>query len=252
MVTRRFARRRTVTIIDDGMEGAAVLTEGSFKVKTQITQSFGARRAVGKVSRPPNNGQFDPVDPLKFSRDTGVQNDGLPSVCLTGWRQSAASGFTLVEAMMAVGVLALITAACLSSLLVDQISVRKAKEEGIAMDFLTKYVENIKALPFTSVFAGQPINYLYDGTGGGPLITIPASNASISLTNNAYQTFYPDLVWLSNRNPALQVTMTQNNVAGALHDMEFNVKVDWDSPLSRGARQEVEVDFCRTAAVPLL
>ena len=27
------------------------------------------------------------------------------------------------------------------------------------MDFLTHYVENIKALPFTSVVAGSPINH---------------------------------------------------------------------------------------------
>ena len=220
-------------------------------MNTHITQSLAGWKKAGRGPRP-NNGQFEPVDPVKFNRATGVDIAGSPSVRFTGWRRSSVSGFTLVEALMAVGVLAIVTAACLSTLLVDQISVRKSKEEGIAMDFLTKYVENIKALPFTSLIRGQPINYVYDGSGGGPLIAIPSDNSWISLTNTAYQTFYPDLLWLSNRNPAMQVTLTQNSVSGTLHDMEFNIKVDWDSPLSAGARQEVEVDFCRAVDVPFL
>jgi hypothetical protein len=154
--------------------------------------------------------------------------------------------------MITVGVLAIITAACLCSLLVDQIAVRKAKEEAITMDFLTKYVENIKSLPFTSVAPGSPINYLYNGAGGGPLISIPPNTSWVSLNTTDFQTFYPDLLWLNNRNPAMQVTLTQNSEAGTPHDIEINIKVDWDSPLSSGGRQEVQVDFCRTADVPLL
>src|ERR1035438_1116968 len=57
------------------------------------------------------------------------------------------AAFTLVEAMIALGIMVLFTAACLSSIVVSQVSVRKAKEEAIAIDFLTKYTENIKALP---------------------------------------------------------------------------------------------------------
>jgi len=189
-----------------------------------------------------NGVQFCPGNPLVF----------LPTAQHRRPARRSDAAFTLVEAMMAVGVLAIVTAACLSSLLIDQISVRKAKEEGIAMDFLTKYVENIKALPFTSVSGGMPVNYIYNGSGGGPLIAIPANTNWVSLTNTAYQTFYPDLLWLNNRNPQMQVTLTPNSVSGSLHDIEVDIKVDWDSPLSAGARQQVQVDFCRTAAVPLL
>ena len=118
------------------------------------------------------------------------------------------------------------------------------------MDFLTKYAENIKALPFDSVVAGLPINNLYNGQSGAPLIVIPPSGTWVSLTlanNPVYQTyFYSDLLWLNNRRPKLMVTMTPTSVSGTLHDIQINVKFDWDPPLSKGGTQEVEVDFLRS------
>jgi hypothetical protein len=162
------------------------------------------------------------------------------------------AAFTLVEASVALGLLGICFTACLSAILTNQVCDRKAKEQALAMDFLTKYVENIKALPFTSVAPGMPINTIYNGVGGAPLITIPASNSWVAIKTTAFQTFYPDLLWVSNSNPAMLVTLTQNSVAGTLHDIEINVRVDWDSPVSKGGRQEVEVDFLRTVNVPTL
>jgi hypothetical protein len=164
----------------------------------------------------------------------------------------AAAAFTLMEAVISVGLMGIFVAASMSAIVTDQICSRKAKEQAIGMDFLTKYVENIKALPFTSVAPGLPINSIYNGVGGAPLITIPTSNSWVSLNTTSFQTFYPDLVWLNNRNPMMQVTLTQNSVAGALHDIEINVKIDWDAPLAAGGRLEVQADFLRTADVPTL
>ena len=166
--------------------------------------------------------------------------------------ERGAGAFTLVEVMMAAGLMGVFVAACLSAVVTDQVCTRKAKEEAIAMDFLTKYVENIKALPFASVVPGLPINSIYNGTGGSPLITIPTDSSWVPLTNTSFQTFYPDLLWFNNRNPKMQVVLAQNSVAGSLHDMEINVKVDWDAPLSKGGRLEVQVDFLRTLDVPTL
>ena len=120
------------------------------------------------------------------------------------------------------------------------------------MDFLTKYVENVKALPFLSVAPGLPINAIYNGSGGTPLIIIPASTNWVALDTTAFETFYPDLLWLSNRNPKMQVSLTQHSVGGIPHDTEINVKIDWDAPLAKGGRQEVQVDMLRTANVPTL
>jgi hypothetical protein len=157
-----------------------------------------------------------------------------------------------VEAVIALGILGIFVTACLSAVVTDQVCIRKAKEEAIAMDFLTKYVENMKALPFTSVAPGLPINSIYNGAGSSPLIAIPANNSWVPLSTTAFETFYPDLLWLSNRNPMMQVSLTQNSVAGTLHDIEINVKIDWDAPLNKGGRLEVEVDFLRTVDVSTL
>jgi hypothetical protein len=157
-----------------------------------------------------------------------------------------------MEAVVSLGLMGFFVAASMSAIVTNQVCSRTAKEQAIGMDFLTKYVENIKALPFASVAPGLPINTIYNGAGGAPLITIPANNSWFSITNTAFQTFYPDLLWFNNRNPKMQVTLTQNSVAGTLHDIEINAKVDWDAPLAKGGRLEVQVDFLRTVDVPTL
>ena len=167
-------------------------------------------------------------------------------------RARSAAAFTVAEVVVAIGLFGVFIVAGLSSIVLDQVSNRKAKQEAIAMNFLTKYVENIKALPFTSVAPGFPINYIYDGSGGAPLIIIPSNSTPVSLNTLAFQTFYPDLLWLTNLNPTMTVNLTQNSVAGTLHDIEINIKVDWNAPLTKGGQLEVEVDTLRTANTPNL
>ena len=177
-------------------------------------------------------------------------------------KRKTSAGFTLVEAMTAVGIMVILVAACLSAIVFDQISVRKAKEEAIVMNFLTHYVEMIKALKFTEVVPDHAINSYFNGVSPAVLITIPHDNSWVSLNTTAFQNFDPDLgTWLSNRNPAMQVTLTPhyagggvggNGPGGVLHDIEINVKVDWDAPLAKGGRLEVQTDFLRTKDVPTL
>ena len=166
------------------------------------------------------------------------------------------AAFTLAEALIASAIFGIFVAACLSAIFVNQICMRKSKEEAVAMDFLTKYVENLKSLPFDSVAVGQPISGLYDGNVHDgvtlPLIAIPANNTWVSVANTNYQQFNFDLLWIQNRNPQMQVTLTQRSVSGVVHDKEINVKLDWDSPLGKGGRLEVQVDTLRTANVPTL
>ncbi|MGP8239389.1 MAG: hypothetical protein ACLQVW_28790 [Limisphaerales bacterium] len=157
-----------------------------------------------------------------------------------------------MEAMVALGLLGIFMIVCLSAIITNQVCDRKAKEQAIAMNFLTKYVENIKALPFTSVAPGLPINSIYNGAGGAPLIAIPTNSSPVALNTPAFQTFYPDLLWVSNLSPTMRVSLTQNSVAGTLHDIEVNVKVDWNADLGRGGQLEVQVDFLRTVDVPTL
>jgi hypothetical protein len=176
----------------------------------------------------------------------------LPGNCSGIAKAKVTAAFALMEAVISMGLLGLFVVASMSAIVTDQVCTRKAKEQALAIDFLTKYVENIKAMPFSSVTPGMPINSIYNGANGAPLITIPNSNSWVSLSSTNFQIFYPDLLWLYNRNPTMLVTLTQNSVAGALHDIEINVKVDWDAPLSAGGRQEAQVDFLRTVSVPTL
>jgi hypothetical protein len=202
--------------------------------------------------------QEDSKTAAKFSMpDRATAPSGLFK---RGWGQAGAgfrktrgiAAFTLAEAMVALGLLGIFFTAGLSAIVTNQVCDRKAKEYAIAMDFLTKYVENIKALPFISVAPGLPINSIYNGTDGAPLINIPASNTPVSLNTTAFQTFYPDLLWLTNLNPTMQVSLTQNSIAGTLHDTEINVRVNWNAPLGKGGQLQVQVDFLRTVDVPSL
>src|SRR5580700_2128074 len=88
-------------------------------------------------------------------------------------RRRSCRGFSLIEATIATAVMGLFIMICATAIVFDQVSVRKAKEEALVMDFLTHYAENLKALPFTSLVPGFPINSLYDGANGAPALTIP-------------------------------------------------------------------------------
>ena len=167
-------------------------------------------------------------------------------------RTRGVAAFSLVEATIALGLVGIFFAAGLSAIVTNQVCDRKAKEYAIAMDFLTKYVENIKALPFTSIAPGLPINYIYNGAGGAPLIVIPVNSSPVSLNTTAFQTFYPDLLWLTNLNPTMKVTLTKTSIAGALHDIEINAQVNWNAPLAKGGQLQVQVDFLRTVDVSSL
>jgi hypothetical protein len=189
--------------------------------------------------------KFAPKDSKATSQPSGSGHLGASE-------RTGLAAFTLIEAMIAVGILGLFVAGCLTAIVVDQVCIRKAKEEAIAMDFLTKYVENIKGLPFESVAPGLPINSIYNGASGAPLVVIPANTNWVDLSTTNYQMFYPDLLWLARRNPKMQVVFKQNSVAGTVHDKQINVKFDWDAPLDRGGRLDVQVDFLRTVSVPTL
>jgi hypothetical protein len=147
---------------------------------------------------------------------------------------------------LSVGALALFVLACFSSIIFNRIACMKAKEEAIATDFLLHYSEMVKALPFSNVAGGFPINPLYNGTGGSPNVVIPANSTAIALNTTNFEAFHPDLIWLHNRNPQLQVTLTTTSVSGVQHDKHLNIKLIWDPPLGRGGRQQSQLDLLRT------
>lgn len=172
-------------------------------------------------------------------------------------RRGDVAGFSLFEAVIAMGVMVMFVLAGFSSITFNRVALQKNKEQAIALDFLTHYIENIKALPMSSLQAVAlhqaqvPINSIYDFGDGN--ITIPVSNSWVSVSSPDYLALNPDLLWLQSRNPKMQVVLTPSAamVNGTVHDIEVNVKLDWDSPLSRGSRLEVQVDMYRTVDTDL-
>ncbi|MGO9203041.1 MAG: prepilin-type N-terminal cleavage/methylation domain-containing protein [Limisphaerales bacterium] len=180
-------------------------------------------------------------------------------------RCGSAGGFTLAEVSIAVLVLGIFTAICIEGIVCAQVASMKARQQNIVNDFLLHYAENIKGLPFPGtvpganvVGSGSYINLLWNGDptrdiGGGslttPSICIPPSGSTNPLTTADYLVFHPDLQWLTNANPQLQVTLTTNWVAlsGAQvnHDIHVNVAVSWDAPLGYGGRLQSQLDIVR-------
>jgi Tfp pilus assembly protein PilV len=158
----------------------------------------------------------------------------------------ALAGFTIVEAMIASGVMLIFVMVCMSALVFDEAAVFKSKEEALVMDFMNHYLENLKALPFADVTPGYPINTLYDGVNGAPTITIPTNGALVDLTSTNYQTFAPDLLWLNGSSPILGVTFDQNYSNSVLHDVHIGLTVTWTAPLQKGGVMQMESDLIRT------
>ncbi len=176
------------------------------------------------------------------------------------------TGFTLAEALIAVLVLGVLTIICFTAILRAQVASMKARQQNIVNDFLLHYAENIKGLPFPGtvpgvnvVGSGSCINLLWNGdpshdVGGEnlttPNIVIPPSGSTNALNTADYLIFHPDLQWITNANPTLQVTLTTNwvTVSGAQvqHDIHVNVMVSWDPPLGHGNRLQCQLDMVRT------
>lgn len=147
--------------------------------------------------------------------------------------------------MIAVAALVLLTVTCFSGIAFNRTASLKAKEEGIATDFLIHYGEMIKGMRFGDITGGMPVNAMFDGAGGRPNISIPVDASWVAINTPDYETFHPDLIWLHNLNPRLQVTRTALS-STMLQDKHLSVKVAWDPPLGKGSRITNQLDLVRT------
>lgn len=155
------------------------------------------------------------------------------------------SGYTLVEAVLTLGVISLFVVVCLSAIVFCRVSAVKAKEQAIAMSFLEHYAELIRAMPFAHVAPGFPINPLFDGVGGAPNLRIPASEDWLSVATEDYLAFHPDLTWLENRDPEFRVLLQVSEVGGEPHTKHVRLEFRWRAPLGRGDRIQQSLDLIR-------
>jgi len=177
-----------------------------------------------------------------FQYSRGIRDAGTGVwVC----RRRAVRAFTLAEMMIAVGVVGLLVFVNLSAMYLARMSNYRDLDRGIMSDFLQHYVEQVKGLEFANVATNSPINGLYNGLAGAPLITIPTSTNWFSLNTTNYQTFHPDLVWLTNRSPELRVVLSTTNVSGLAHTKHLLVEVRWRPPMGNGDFMSRRLDVVR-------
>ena len=161
-----------------------------------------------------NRGRFSPIRPLEFGR-----------------RQS---GFSLVEVMGAVAVLALTFLFVLSMLSVHRIQAVKARDRAIVLDFAQHYLETARSEQFGRIVAGAPINALYGDAEGAMYITFPPDAEWVDLTEEAYGNFHPDLFWLAAREPEMRCVIHNEGLATAPSAKHIELAIRWRAPFNLG------------------
>lgn len=151
-------------------------------------------------------------------------------------------GFTLAEAVISVLILTICILALCATISFSQRQRANSRDRATMGDFLTHYVETLRGVDFASLQAGTPINTLYDGSGGAPLIALPTNNSWISLDTADYRTFHPDLVSFTGRHPLLRITLTVTQQGGVDYMKHVCLELKWDPPLNKGSTQNMRGD----------
>jgi hypothetical protein len=155
------------------------------------------------------------------------------------------AGVTIPEVLVASLVVGLLVMADMVAVYHMRVLNAKDADRGIVAGFMQHYVELVKALPFDEVKTNAPLSGLYNGANGTPRVAIPATSEWMPLSDVNYQLFHPSLLWLTNRNPQLRVSLENASVAGAIHDKHLLLEVEWDAPLARGPRQSHRLHVLR-------
>ena len=141
-------------------------------------------------------------------------------------------GFSLVEEVIAMGIVAILSITFMSSLGFVKTQRYRDRDAGVVTDFLSQYIEHLKALPLDSIVSGRPLNALYDGSQGAPLIVIPESGQWVSLTGEDYHVMHPELVWLEAREPQFRMTVMAGTGGDLSEGKHAKLELRWLQPLS--------------------
>jgi hypothetical protein len=160
-------------------------------------------------------------------------------------KRSRSRGLTISEVLVACTIVAMLVMAVMASVYHTRIIGSKDAERGIVSGFMQHYAELIKALPFDQVRTNLPLSGLYTGANGSPKITFPDARDWRSLASIDYQTFHPNLLWVTNRNPEIRVSIESSIVGGLTHDKLVTIEVRWDAPFLLGPKQVQRLDLFR-------
>ncbi|MBI5385757.1 MAG: type II secretion system protein [Verrucomicrobia bacterium] len=161
-------------------------------------------------------------------------------------RRTANAGFSLVEVVVAMLLVGIAFLAAFSAITFSRVQMFRDKELGVVTGFSLHYLELVKAMRFSDLAGGAPLNRLYDGgSNSAANIRIPSNANWFSLNDTNYLVFDPEMAWLQPRNPEMKVVLTTTKVAGVDHTKHVLVQVRWDSPLGRGQKQTARMDMVR-------
>lgn len=151
-------------------------------------------------------------------------------------------GFTLVEVMFAVFVGALLVTVTYQAVLAQRVQARKAAEASVMMGFAQTYLEYLRNEEFPNIIVGRRINTAW------PDILVPAAGTWEDLTENRYLVFYPDLLYVRERQPELSVALeTRNDAVGDPRSRHITVTVRW-TRLREGTRGDDQGQVIRLEA----
>lgn len=167
-----------------------------------------------------------------------------------GKRGRALRAYTLVEVLFATALTSVMFFAGLGAITFSKVQLMRDRERAIMSDFCTHYIETLKGMNFDNLAPGNAINPLYDGVsvnefGKKMTIRVPNDASWTTLNNTNYQTFCPDLAFLSARNPEMSLGVTTTSASGSIRTRQATLQVRWDAPLRRGAQEMLRMDLLR-------
>ncbi|MBI1842936.1 MAG: hypothetical protein HYR88_19010 [Verrucomicrobia bacterium] len=167
-----------------------------------------------------------------------------------GKRRPSLQAYTLVEVLFATALTSIMFFAGLGAITFSKVQLMRDRERAVMSDFCTHYIETLKGINFDNLTPGNAINPLYDGIGANEYgkkvtIRIPNDASWVSLNSTNYQSFCPDLAYLSGRNPQMSLGLATTTSGGSVRTRQATLQVRWDAPLRRGSQEMLRMDLLR-------
>jgi type II secretory pathway pseudopilin PulG len=151
--------------------------------------------------------------------------------------------FTIIEVIVASGILSFIFIGTIFSIQYSQIQNRKTTEYLYMLDFCRHYLEISRGKPFAEILPGQTINTMFDGEHGAPDVRFPADSNWRTMLTEDLRNFHPDLEWFVQRAPEYRLFINNQLLNGNIVSRHLRLEVRWKPPLEKGtSRSSIRLD----------
>jgi prepilin-type N-terminal cleavage/methylation domain-containing protein len=152
-------------------------------------------------------------------------------------------GFSMVETLVSVLILGIVFSAGMSAIAFSRLARHDQMERSIMTGFALHYAELLRAVPFSDLKPGQPLNSMFDDKAHGIFLGLPPNGEWQSITNATLLQFHPELVWIRELDPRLKMEMVPSS-ANPQNQKEIRLTVDWVRPLA-AARSHLDLNLVR-------